>query len=62
MQDQPQLTPLQLDVLQVLWEHGEATVNDVTGALASALRAVGGDGTGAGGGVVARQSLGLGVE
>jgi predicted transcriptional regulator len=28
-----QLTPLQLDVLQVLWERGEATVNDVTDAL-----------------------------
>lgn len=28
-----QLTPLQLDVLQVLWERGEATVNDVTEAL-----------------------------
>ena len=33
MKDQPQLTPLQLDVLQVLWERGEATVNDVTDAL-----------------------------
>jgi predicted transcriptional regulator len=33
MKDQPQLTPLQLDVLQVLWERGEATVNAVTDAL-----------------------------
>jgi predicted transcriptional regulator len=29
----PQLTPLQLDVLRILWERGEATVNDVTDAL-----------------------------
>lgn len=36
MTDQPQLTPLQLDVLQVLWDRGEASVNDVTEALRDA--------------------------
>ena len=35
-QDHPQLTALQLDVLGVLWEHGEATVTDVTRALRDA--------------------------
>ena len=33
MNDQPQLTPLQLDVLQILWRDGEASVNDVTEGL-----------------------------
>ena len=35
-QESPQLTALQLDVLGVLWEHGEATVTDVTAALRDA--------------------------